>query len=80
VPILIASVTYLSIQASYTNAGTIVYKGNAGVKTDGTCQAKELAAGDTDVQQAPDYSTNLNDIYITASANGAVVNVEVHHG
>lgn len=77
---LIASVNYLSLQASYTNAGGIVYKGDQGVKTDGSRQSKELAAGDTDVQQAYSYSTNLNQIYLTANTNGMKVNVEYHHG
>jgi hypothetical protein len=80
VPTLTASVTYLSIQASYGNGGTVVYKGDQGVKNDGTRQAKELIAGDTDVQQAVQYSVNLNLIYLTASANGAKVNVESHTG
>lgn len=80
VPILTASVTYLSIQASYTNGSKVVYKGDQGVKTDGSRQSKELIAGDTDVQQAVQYSVNLNVIYITASANGAIVNVESHTG
>ena len=79
VPTLIASVCYLSIQASYANAATI-YKGDSGVKTDGTRQAKEMLPGDTDVQQAVQYAVNLNEIYITASANGGKVNVEVHGG
>lgn len=80
VPILTASVNYLSIQASYTNTSQIVYKGDQGVKNDGSRQAKELLAGDTDVQQAVQYSVNLNLIYVTASANGAKVNVESHTG
>src|ERR1700734_1494143 len=79
VPTLTASVCYLSIQASYTNSATI-YKGDSGVKTDGTRQAKEMFPGDVDVQQAVQYSVNLNEIYITASANGGKVNVEVHGG
>jgi hypothetical protein len=72
-------VSYLSIQASYKNGGTTVYKGDENVKNDGSRQAKELNAGDTDVQQAYSYSTNLNEIYLTASANAAVVNVEFHY-
>lgn len=74
----IFSVSYLSIQASYTNGATIGYKGDSNVKTDGSLQAKELLAGDTDVQQAFQYSTNINEIYLTASANGEKFNVEYH--
>lgn len=80
VPTLTASVCYLSLQASYGNTTQTVYKGDSGVKTDGSRQAKEMLAGDTDVQQAVQYSVNLNEIYITASANGAKVNVESHTG
>ena len=80
VPTLTASVTYLSLQASYLNTTQTVYKGDSGVKTDGSRQSKELIAGDTDVQQAVQYSVNLRLIYITASANGAKVNVESHTG
>src|SRR5271169_7217402 len=77
---LIAGVIYMSIQASYTNGGAIVYRGDANVKTDGSRQAKELLAGDTDVMQLYPIVINLNQIYITASANGAKVNIEAHHG
>lgn len=77
---LVASVTYLSLQASYANSSQTVYKGDSGVKNDGTRQSKELLAGDTDVQQAVQYSVNLNLIYVTASANGAKINVESHTG
>jgi hypothetical protein len=76
---IINAVAYLSIQASYTNGGTIVYKGDEDVKTDGSRQAKELHAGDTDVQQAYSYSVYLGEVYLTASANGAIINVEVHY-
>lgn len=74
-----ATVSYLSIQASYTNGGTIVYKGDENVKNNGTRQGKELLAGDTDVQQASPYIVNLNEVFLMASANGAIINVEVHN-
>lgn len=76
---MIGSVAYLSLQASYTNGAAIVYKGDENTKTDGSRQAKEMLAGDTDVQQAYSYSTNLNEIYLRASANGARINVEYHY-
>ncbi len=76
---IIGSVAYLSIQASYNNGSTIIYKGDESVANNGTRQAKELKAGDTDVQQAYSYSVNLNEVFLTASANGGVVNVEVHY-
>jgi hypothetical protein len=76
---IIGCVAYLSIQASYTNGGTVVYKGDEDVKTDGSRQAKELHAGDTDVQQAYSYSVYLGEVYLTAGANGAIINVEVHY-
>ncbi len=75
-----ASVCYLSIQAAVGNSSTIVYKGGSDVKNDGTRQAKALAAGNVDVQQAVQYSVNLNQIYLAASGDGAVVNVEWHLG
>lgn len=75
----INAVAYLSIQASYTNGGTTVYKGDEDVKTDGSRQAKELKPGDTDVQQAYSYSVHLGEIFLTANANGAIINVEVHY-
>ena len=75
----IAGCSYLSVQASYKNGAAIVYKGDDNVKTDGSRQSKELSAGDTDVQQAYPYSVNLNEIFLTASANNAVINVEVHY-
>src|SRR5208282_2095486 len=76
---LINGVSYLSCQASYTNGTQTVYKGDENTKTDGTRQGKEMEAGDTDVQQAYPYTVNLNEIYLRASANGAVVNVEIHY-
>ena len=79
IPGMVAGVAYLSVQASYNNGGTVVYKGDANVKTDGSRQAKEMVAGDTDVSQAYPFTVNLNEIYITASANGAKVNLEAHH-
>lgn len=72
-------VAYLSVQASYTNGGSIVYEGDANVKANGTLQGKELAAGDTDVHQAYSYSVNLNEIYLMANTNGALINLEWHY-
>jgi hypothetical protein len=76
---IISTVSYISIQASYKNGSAVVYKGDEKVKNDGTRQGKEMVAGDTDVEQAYPSSASLLDIYLTASANGAVINVEVHN-
>ena len=75
-----ASVCYLSIQASYGNSSTIIYKGNASVANDGSAQEKEMQAGDVDVQQAVQFSVSLNEIYVRASADNGKFNVESHHG
>src|SRR5437762_14039334 len=64
----LGGVSYVSVQSSYGNGGTIVYEGDENVKTDGTRQGKELQAGDVDVHQANPMSTHLAEIYITASA------------
>jgi|SRR5271157_984135 len=74
----IASVSYLSIQASYKNGSVVIYKGDENTANDGTRQGKEMLAGDTDVGQAYPYTVNLNEIFIRASANGGIVNVEIH--
>lgn len=76
---MIGDVSYLSIQASYGNSGQVVYKGDENTQNDGTRQGKELRAGDTDVMQAYPKSVNLNEVYLRASANGAIVNVEIHY-
>lgn len=74
------SVGYLSIQASYGNSSTIVYEGDENVKNDGSRQAFEMANGDTDVSQMPGQTCiNMNEIYITASANNAKINVRFRY-
>jgi hypothetical protein len=75
----IAGVSYCSVQSSYTNGGVTVYKGDEKVANNGTRQSKEMQPGDTDVMQASMYSVNLNEIFLMASANGAIINVEVHY-
>lgn len=74
----IANVSYLSIQASYKNGSIVLYKGDENTANDGSRQGKEMLAGDTDVSQAYPYSVNLNEIFVRASANGGVFNVEIH--
>lgn len=78
-PGVLTQAQYISLQSSYQNGTKKIYKGDENVKTDGTCQAKEMAAGDVDVMTAGLYALSLNEIYITASANGAICNVEVHY-
>jgi len=73
---MLGSVVYVSVQASPSNGAAIVYKGDAQVRTDATLQGKEMAAGDTDVMQANAQVAHLAEIFITASANGAKVNLE----
>jgi hypothetical protein len=78
-PALIGStVAYLSIQADPSNGGTNVYKGDENVANNDSCQGKVLTAGATDVQQMYPMTVNLNEIYLTASANNAKINIEVH--
>ena len=76
---MVGGVSYLSIQASYGNGQTIIYKGDERVANDGSRQAKEMAAGDTDVSQAYPNSVNLREIYVRASVNGGKFNVECHY-
>lgn len=76
---MVGGVSYLSLQASYLNGAAIVFKGDENTATDGSRQAKEMAAGDTDVSQAYPYSVNLQEIYLRASANNAKINVEIHY-
>jgi hypothetical protein len=75
---IMGDVSYCSIQSSPSNSAT-VYKGDEFVATDGSRQCKEMQAGDVDVIQAKDRAVHLGEIYITASANGAKVNVEIHY-
>jgi len=75
----IADVAYLSIQASKTNGAKIVYKGDQGVANDGSRQSLELAAGDTNIMQMYPRVANLQQIYLRANTNGAIINVEFHH-
>lgn len=76
---MLGGVSYLSIQASPRNGGTVIYVGDENVKNDGSRQGKEMQAGDVDVHQAHDYTCHLGEIYLTASANNAIFSVEVHY-
>lgn len=76
---MIASASYLSIQASPSNSGITLYKGDENTANDGSRQAKELQNGDVDVSQAYPYSVNLQEIYMRASADGGKFNVEIHY-
>lgn len=70
-------VSYCSLQSSPSNTAT-VYKGDENVKTNGTLQSKEMQPGDVDVIQSYSRAVSLHEIYITAQADGAKVNVEIH--
>lgn len=73
----VSAIDFLSIQASYSNGGTLVYVGGSNVKNDGTCQARELFAGDTDQRQRGFQPIgNLSQWFIRANANSAIINVE----
>jgi hypothetical protein len=74
-----AEVAYLSVQASNLNGAKVVYKGDRSVLANGTRQGLELEAGQVNVMMMYPRVGNLNQIYVTASANGAIFNVEWHH-
>ena len=70
-------VSYLSIQASPRNAGSqYVYRGGSDMSNNGAKQGKELAAGVIDVMQGIYDEAHLSQIYLRASQNGLIANVE----
>lgn len=74
---VLGGVAYVSLQNSNSSPnGSILYEGDEGVLTNGTLQGKELLPGDVDVHQAYPNTDNLAQIYITASVNGVIVNVQ----
>lgn len=74
-----ARCSYLSVQASPINGtSTYVYKGDSNVRSDGTCQGKELTPGTIDVQHSVYNSVHLGEIFLNASAAGLKANIEVH--
>ena len=75
----VTDVSYLLIQASNGNGSKVVYKGDQGVANDGSRQGLELEAGQSNVMQMYPRAANLQQIYLRANTNGAVVNVEFHH-
>jgi len=76
----IARVSYLSIQASPRNAGSqYVYKGGPDLHNDGSAQGKELAAGIIDVIQGFYDEVHLSQVYLRASVNGLIANVEWYY-
>jgi len=74
---VLGEMSYCSVQSSPGNTAT-VYKGDENVKTDGSWQSKEMQPGDVDVIQSYARAVSLHEIFITASANGAKINVEIH--
>jgi hypothetical protein len=71
------SCKYLSIQSDPSNGAKKIFRGDSGVKNDGTQQGKTLLAGDTDVMQ----QTGINDVfldqtYVNTDTNGAIFNLE----
>lgn len=73
-------VSYLSIQASPRNAGSqYVYKGGPDMASDGSKQGKELAAGIIDVMQGIYDEAHLSQIYLRASQNNLIANVEWYY-
>jgi len=76
----VARVSYLSVQASPRNAGSqYVYKGGPDLANDGSKQGKELAAGIIDVMQGIHDEAHLSQIYLRASQNGLIANVEWYY-
>lgn len=70
-------VSYLSIQASPRNAGSqYVYRGGPDMGNAGTSQGKELAAGVIDVMQGTTDEVHLSQVYLRASQNALIANVE----
>lgn len=71
-------VSYLSIQASPTNAtASYVYVGDSNLQP-GTCQGKELAPGVIDTDRVLENVAGLGQIYLAASASGLKVNIELY--
>lgn len=71
-------VSYLSIQASPTNAtGSYVYVGDDNLEP-GTCQGKELAPGVIDTDRVLENVAGLSQIYLGASASGLKANIELY--
>lgn len=77
---VLSRVSYLSIQASPRNANSqYVYKGDRDTGNAGTRQGKELAAGIIDTIQGIENAAYLNQIYLRASQNGLIANVEWYY-
>ena len=73
-------VSYLSIQASPRNAGSqYVYRGGPDMSNNGVKQGKELAAGIIDVIQGIHDEVHLSQVYLRASVNGLIANVEWYY-
>lgn len=68
-------VSCCTIQNDPANASANVYYGDKNTKNDGTCQAGSLPPGGS--KQYPTMYVPLSGIYIQASSNGTLVNVEV---
>lgn len=79
-PSIFTTCSYLSIQASNGNTTTVIYIGGPTVKTDGSVQSRELLKGETVTYQPSQLSINLQELYLTASANTGKVNIEAHNG
>lgn len=73
-----ARVSYLSVQASPTNASNqYVYVGDENVAA-GTNQGKELAPGIIDARMGMSNVSHLGEIFLLASAVGLKANIEIH--
>jgi hypothetical protein len=70
---------HLSIQSDPSNSGVTVYTGDQNLPATGTAYGEKLAAGAVDLRE-PVGGTALTGVYINASANGAVVNINAYGG
>lgn len=76
----LSRVSYLSVQASPTNASNqYVYKGASDTGNSGSKQGKELSPGTIDVIQGIENAAYLNQIYLRASQNNLKANVEWYY-
>jgi len=77
---LLSRVSYLSIQASPSNASNQnVLKGDKDTGSAGTRQGKELAPGIIDTIQGIENAGFLNQIYLRATQNALKANVEWYY-
>ncbi len=70
---------YLSVQGDPANSTAFIVVGDSQITSAGAPGGKRLAAGIVDVMQGPS-TMPLAQRWITASANGAIANIEAYGG